>query len=547
MGAPAVVVVYGGTPAGCAAAIAAARMGANVTLVEPSPLRVGGMTAGGLGHTDLGLQGREIGGITREFYERVSAHYGDGSGSQCYQVEPHVAQLVYDAMLAEAGVRVLLGTQLLAVTKQGSELRQISVEPSGGGGPRSGRALPAAAFVDASYEGDLMAGAGVTHTVGRESSAQYGEETGGRLAPNDVLARYQFQQSVRATDEATGALLPLVYGGAIAPVGGADAKVQAYCFRPCMAKLAGGNAVPPPPPRLYRPEQWQLFRNLLATAPAPENLTASDFLYFAGPLGNSSGLASKFDVGTSGPINLDFIGESWEYPAANYSRRRAIRDAHAEYTLGLLYFLGRSNDSAVPAGLRDDVLRWGLCADEFARREEGHFPRTSLYVREARRMLGERVLVERDRVSARTKNDSIGVGSYNCDVHMVERIVVNGTGWVKNEGWLKELFEHTPWEIPFSALRPRAHEASNLLVPVALSASHVAFNGVRLEPTWSILGHAAGVAAAMVANASGRGRGARVGDVDVVALQRELRAQGQFVRADELPSAPPPQSCAQSE
>ena len=237
-----------------------------------------------------------------------------------------------------------------------------------------------------------MAAAGVTHTVGREASEQYGEETGGRLAPNDVLARYQFQQPVRATDEATGALLPLVFGGGVAPVGGADAKVQAYCFRPCMAKLAGGSAVPPPPPRRYRPEQWQLFRNLLGAAPAPENLTASDFLFFAGPLGDSSGLTGKYDVGTSGPINLDFIGESWEYPAANYSRRLAIRDAHAEYTLGLLHFLGRSNDSAVPASLRGDVLQWGLCADEFARREEGHFPRTSLYVREARRMVGELVL-----------------------------------------------------------------------------------------------------------------------------------------------------------
>ena len=165
-------------------------------------------------------------------------------------------------------------------------------------------------------------------------------------------------------------------------------------------------------------------------------------------------------------------------------------------------------------------------------------------------MVGELVLTERDRVSARTKNDSVGIGSYNCDVHMAERIVVNvnGTHWVKNEGWLKELFQHTPWEIPFSALRPRAHEASNLLVPVALSASHVAFNGVRLEPTWSILGHAEGVAAAMAASTANTKtepgvRAARVGDIDIVALQDELRAQGQFVRANEIPLAAPPQSC----
>lgn len=536
--APADVVVYGGTPAGCAAALAAALSPGNlsVALLAPSPYRVGGMTSGGLGHTDVG-DPRVIGGLTREFYQRVSAYYtGVRNTSQCYNVESHVAEKVYTAWLAEAGVHVRLASRLVAAGASGTAVTHVELSD---GLVQTGRV-----FVDASYEGDLMAAAGVRFVVGREGRARFGEESSGRMAPNFVLSRYQFQFPVNHTD-ASGSLLPLVERGPVAPVGAADSKVQAYCFRPCMSKLAGGKAVPVPPPQEYDAAEWQLLRNLLAAHPSPNELRADDFLFFAGPLGNSTGAAAKFDVGTTGPINLDYIGASWEYPNANATRREAIVTAHVRYTLGLLHFL--SNDPSVPAPLRDDVRLWGLCADEFVR--ENHFPRSSLYVREARRMVGTTILTEHDRVTNLTKPDTVGLGSYNCDVHMAEIIPVvnNGTPWVMSEGWLTHDFPHIPFELPYSMMLPEDGQAGNLLVPVATSSSHVAFGALRLEPTWSILGHAAGAAAAMAAVATPSP--ARpvvypsVRDVNVTNLQRLLRLHGQLLTAAELPPHQPVVQC----
>lgn len=346
----------------------------------------------------------------------------------------------------------------------------------------------------------------------------------------------------RSSDPKQG-LLPMVYGGEVAAVGAADQKVQAYCFRPCMTKFSGGGAVPVLTPRKYNPAHWQLVRNLFASN-AHRTFHASDFAYFAGPLGNSTGNSSKYDVGTSGPINLDVVGESWAYPDANATRRAAIVERHVEHTLGFLHFM--STDPAVPATLKQEFQEWGFCGDEFE--EEEHFPRSSLYVREARRMVGDTVFTEKDRVSSVQKDDTIGVGSYNCDVHMVETIEqrVNGTLWVLNEGWLTHDFPHVPFEMPFSLMLPRAAEALNLLVPVAVSASHVAFGAIRLEVTWSILGAAAGAAASLAASKYGSPAdgGADVHSINVQELQRILSEHGQYLNASALRASPPRQVCS---
>jgi hypothetical protein len=415
------VAIFGATPAGCAAAVAASRFNTitSVILIEPS-LRVGGMTSGGLGHTDLGLGGRELGGITREFYERVSAFYRSDknhSSTQCHEVEPHVATAVYRKMLAEANVSLMLGHRLIVAHKQPSDptaLVHLSLKDAGGQLVN----VTASVFVDASYEGDLMASAGVSYTVGRESQQEYGEAPyAGRLAPNNVLSGpynisgYQFQHAIPYRDS-DGQVLPLIYTGPTTAVGEADSKVQAYTYRPCLTKLIGGGAAPIPPPRAYDPKQWELFRRLLAATP---NAMLKDYLYFAGPLGNSSANRAKYDVGTSGPISLDFIGASWGYADANSSTRAQIADAHVQYCLGFWHFL--ATDPAVPAGLQQEMQEWGLCADEFADEEPAHFPRAALYIREARRMRSTRVVTVHDRLANTSKADSIGLGSYNCDCH----------------------------------------------------------------------------------------------------------------------------------
>lgn len=552
------VAIYGATPAGCAAAVAAGRFhkDVSVVLIEPG-LRVGGMTSGGLGHTDLGLGGKELGGITREFYERVSAYYGSSknlSATQCYQVEPHVATAVYGRMLAEANVSVMLGHRLIASQKKASDpatVESLSLEAAEGRQDGVVK-VTASVFVDASYEGDLMASAGVSYIVGRESQQEYGEVDAGRLAPNNVLSRYQFQQRLNG-GTSSGKVLPFIYAGPIATVGAADQKVQAYTFRPCMSKLSGGGAVAVPPPRAYDPLQWELFRRLLAASPDAQ---LKDYLYFAGPLGNSSKRpnGAKYDVGTNGPISLDLIGGSWEYPEANASARAQIVDAHVQYCLGFWHFL--ATDAAVPAAMQNEMRDWGLCEDEFAGEEPAHFPRSALYVREARRMRSQVVITAHDRLVNTSKADSVGLGSYNCDCHMNERIIAppihgapsassgeggggdsNGELWVLNEGWLTKYFPHMAWELPYAMMVPPPSQANNLLVPVAVSASHVAFNGVRLEPTWSVLGHAAGVAAAMAATNSSTRHA--VAEVDVPQLQALLVAAGQLVRKEQVQRVEP--------
>ena len=497
------MVVYGGTAGGVITAVSAARMGLKTALLEPGT-HVGGMVASGLSHTDVGRR-EVIGGYALEFYWRAGAWYGLPQYLQdiAWYVEPKVAERIFETMLQEAGVTVLRGRRLRekdGVRMESGRVASIEME--------NGERYTAKVFADASYEGDLMAASGVTHTWGRESAAQYGESLAG---VREETPKHQFLVDLSPYG-ADGQLLPEISRDRAGAPGSADRKVQAYNFRMIFSQDPA-NQVPYPKPEQYDPRRYELFRRLLARQPG---LGMGDVLSI-GPFPNR-----KADINNNGPFSTDYIGGSWDFPEGTYARRAEIFRAHEEYTKGLLWFL--AHDTGVPAALQAEMNRWGLAKDEFT--DHGNFP-WQLYIREARRMVGDYVMTQKDIQTDLAKPDAIGMGSYNSDSHNVER-VVNARGFVRNEGDMQVPVE--PYQIPYRILTPKRGQASNLLVPVCFSASHVAYSTLRMEPQYMILGQAAGVAASLAIRA-----GRSVQDVDTKELTRILVSQGAIL--EYVPSA----------
>ncbi|MGI8990697.1 MAG: FAD-dependent oxidoreductase [Bryobacteraceae bacterium] len=487
------VVVYGGTAGGVATAVAAAREGARVALLEPGR-HLGGMVSGGLGWTDYGKK-EAIGGISLEFFERVGRHYHE---PVTWHFEPHVAERVFDEMVKESGVRLFLERRLResgGVRKRGTSIREIVME--------KGDVFRAKIFADCTYEGDLMAQAKVSFTWGRESSAQYGESLAGVRGRTPY---HQFTVRVSPFDKA-GKLLPEVDpAGPKGEVGAADRKVQAYNFRLCLTDVKA-NRVAFERPKNYSAGRYELLARMLeAMVEKDGRVPALDKLMKPDRLPNG-----KTDVNNNGAFSTDYIGKSWAYPNASYAQREQIRQDHKEYIAGFLYFL--ANEPLVPADLRVEMNKWGLARDEFA--DTANWPR-QLYVREARRMTGPFVMTQKDIQTDLTKDDPIGMGSYNSDSHNVQR-VATADGAVENEGDMQ--VPVTPYQIPYRVLLPKREEAVNLLVPVCFSASHVAYSTVRMEPQYMILGEAAGRAAKMAID-----KDCAVQDVDTKALTAKLVA-----------------------
>lgn len=465
------VVVFGATAAGVTAAVAAREAGATTALVERGR-HVGGMVSGGLGWTDVG-DARAIGGLARRFYEAVENHYG----APVVGPEPHVAERLLTAMLG--GVDVRLGEEDVP---------------------------EAAVYVDASYEGDLMARMDVPYAVGRESRDLYGETWAGRQ-PAWRPSKHNFSVLLSPFGD-DGALLPFVRepeldgrGSPAERLGDGDGGLQAYQFRLCLTDRAD-NARPFEPPAGYDEREFELLDRYLAAS--------GDTM----PLGLVRDLLpnGKCDVNSIGPFSLNLLdGSNRDYLTGD---REAVRAHHLRYTQGFLFFLAER-------GLLDG---WGLAADEFT--DSGGWPH-QLYVRDGRRMIGEYVLREADLVEARPQPDVVALGSYNIDIREVERTwrylpEYTRIPAVFNEGYLSVAVP--PFPIPYRSLIPARADADNLLVPVCLSASHVAFGSVRMEPTLMMLGHAAGTAAAQAAR-----RGVAVQDVDVDELQRSLLDAGQVL------------------
>ncbi|MDZ4801285.1 MAG: FAD-dependent oxidoreductase [Bryobacteraceae bacterium] len=494
------LVVYGGTAGGVATAVAGARHGLKTVLLEPGR-HIGGMVSGGLSGTDVGKI-EVIGGMALEYYWRAGRHYNIDRHLQqvSWMPEPGVAEKLFRDMLDEAKVTLLTGHRLVekkGVAKQGRRVTEIVME--------NGARFRGRIFADATYEGDLMAQAGISYSTGREGVAQYNESLAGVRVHT---GNHNFPVDVQARDE-QGRLLPEISAEPRGEPGSGDKRIQAYNFR-VIATNVPENRIPWEKPEGYDVKRYELLAR---------TLTAITKHIGRAPTFNEVSLLriipnGKVDLNNRGPFSTDFIGKNYGYPDGTYAEREKIWKEHILYQKGFYYFL--ANDPRVPESLRNEVSQWGLARDEFT--DTGNWP-NQLYVREARRMVGDFVASQKDLQTERTKADYIGMGSYNSDSHNVQRHVAEN-GIVLNEGNVEVPVQ--PYQIPFRVLLPKRTEAENVLVPVCFSASHVAYSSLRMEPQYMIIGHAAGIAAALALKTSN----AAVQDVPVPELQRILAAEG---------------------
>lgn len=503
------VVVYGGTSSGAMAAIAAAKAGKSTALIEPGR-HLGGMLTGGLGRTDMDRQEALIGGLAREFFTRAGKHYGR---PLAWFFEPKVAERIVNEMVAEAGVTVALEQRLEMVRKEGGRLLAIRTH--------RGEDYAGKVFIDATYEGDLLKAAGVSYAVGREDASKYGERYAGR---QDTLpGGHQLRAAVPAIGE-DGRLLPyLAREEDVVPTGRGDGKIQAYCFRLCLTSRPE-NRRPIPKPEGYNPARFGLVKGYIKAL--GDSVRLGDFL------GISEMPNGKTDINAGGGVSTNLPGAGLEYVEASHQRRREIWEEHRSWAHGLLYFL--ANDESVPDALRARAREWGLTKDEFV--DTDGWPH-QMYIREARRMTGEFVLTERDLLKDVEKYDSVAMSQYNIDIREVQWIArtvyrfPNMRQEVLMEGYVSVPVK--PYQIPYRSLVPRFAECENLIVPAAISASHVAFASYRMEPQFMMAGHAAGVAAALAIE-----DGRPVQRIDIEKLQSLLRRQGQVLTPADRKPAP---------
>jgi hypothetical protein len=476
-------------------AVSAARQGLKTVLLEPGR-HVGGMATGGLSRTDTGTR-EVIGGLALEFYYRVGNEYQIRrfKNPVAWFYEPKVGERVMRDMLREAGATLLLEHRLAeknGVVRQGKRITEIATE--------NGDRFRGKVFADCSYEGDVMAQAKVSYTYGRESDSQYSESLAG---VRDKTPYHQFLFDVPALD-ASGNPLPEITAERPGKPGTADKGIQAYNFR-IIATNVPANRVPWPRPRNYSAGRYELLARYLEAfvknrgrSPVFHELTLIAHI----PNG-------KADFNNSGPFSTDYIGKNYGYPEGSYAERARLWQEHIDYVQGFYYFL--ANDPRVPKDLQKEVNEWGLCKDEY--QDTNHWPH-QLYVREARRMVGDLVVTQKDLQTELTKPDVIGMGSYNSDSHNIRRFV-NERGMAENEGDMQVAVK--PYQIPFRVMLPKRAEIENFVNPVTFSASHVAYSSLRMEPQYMILGHAAGVAARLAIRDN-----KPVQDVSVPELQKIL-------------------------
>jgi hypothetical protein len=523
------MVILGGTSAGVAAAIQASRLGKSVVLIEPGN-RLGGLTTGGLGQTDIGNK-QAIGGISREFYQRIRTYYEDPShwewqersdyrdGGQTrtlegedamWTFEPSAALQVYQEMIDGENIDIVFGERLnlnSGVIIEKGIIRSIRME--------SGREFSGLMFIDATYEGDLMASAGITYTTGRESNELYGENLNGVQA-NDTSLTLTGTVSVNGRNhnfvdgvdpyvekgDRNSGLLPFIDTAGPFEDGQGDHRIQAYCYRMCLTDHPE-NRIPFEKPAGYNELDYELlFRN-----------------YEAGETGfpwiNSSMPNRKTDTNNRLGFSTDFIGQNYDYPEASYEERERIREAHRNYQKGLMWSL--AYHPRMPEHIRSEVSRWGTCRDEFER-EDGW--QQQLYVRESRRMIGELVMTQHHCEGLQVVDDAIGLAAYGMDSHNVRRYI-NENGHVKNEGNV-EAHVAGPYPVSYRSILPKEEECANLFVPVCLSASHIAFGSIRMEPVFMVLGQSAAIAAALSID-----RQIAIQDLDYAELKDVLLKNGQ--------------------
>ena len=468
------VCIYGGTSAGVTAAYSAAQMGKKVIVVSPD-MRIGGLTTGGLGFTDIG-NNQAVFGVAKQFYRTLGKHYGR---LESWIFEPSVALKVMEGYLDHPNIRVIKGFRIDGIKMEGSSIADIRVIDTQG----RETTVSASYFIDATYEGDLMALSGVSYHVGREDNSVYGEEWNGV----QLLKRHQFPDGIdpyKVKGDPSSGLIWGISDADVAQTGTGDSMIQAYNFRICLTDSLE-NMIPIEKPANYDPARYELLARLMEAQPEKRELT--DYFSWSRMPGR------KTDINNKGGFSTDMIGANHGYPEGTYEERNKIIQAHKDYTLGLLYFVG--HDERVPVEIRNEVLRWGLPKDEYV--ENGHWS-PQLYVRECRRMIGEYVATQKDCEQKTVIDDWVGIAAYTMDSHNCQRVVIekNGMPMVKNEGNV-EVKVGGPFPISYRSLTPKREECTNLLVPVALSASHIAYGSIRMEPVFMVLGQACGIAASL--------------------------------------------------
>ena len=492
------VLVYGGTASGVVAAVQCARLGKSVFLLEPG-YHLGGMSSGGLGQTDIGNKAA-IGGIAREFYQRVGREYGQ---AEAWKFEPHVAEKVFFDLVNEAGVEVYFLQSLGAVERSDQRITQLTTT--------NGRGYRAEAFIDASYEGDLLAAAQVGYAVGRESNSVYDETLNG-IRPATLFHQFNVPVSPYKTSrQPDSGLLPLIQADPFGPFGGGDKRVQAYNYRMVLTKDPA-NQRPLLPPTDYRAETFEILGRYLGMMRGLGRKPQLTELMHIQPMPGG-----KTDINNNGPISINLIGGSWEYPEANHEGRVRIRKAHENYIRGFFHFL--RTDPRSPQNIREEMARWGLCRDEFA--DTQGWPH-QIYVREARRMLSDYVMTEKNCRRVELVSDSIGLAAYTMDSHNVRRVVRNG--WLENEGDV-QIGVYKPYPISFRSIVPKVGECENLAVSVCVSASHIAFGSIRMEPVFMVVGHSAATVACLSLDA-----GVPVQKLPYRTLKKKLLSDKQVLR-----------------
>lgn len=506
------VCIYGGSSAGIIAAYTAKKLGKSVLVIEPGKY-IGGLTTGGLGATDIGNK-NAITGLAREFYRKIGSHYGR---FEQWTFEPHVADKVFADMVSEARLEIVRNHRLIGVQKSDGYIKEIVVEVSDKPSKSTNIKIKAKMFLDCTYEGDLMAKAGVSYAIGREANRQYGESYNGL----QISEYHQFPDGIDpyvVPGKPESGLLYGISNAKLQKTGSGDKLIQAYNFRLCLTQDKN-NLIPFSRPDNYKPanytllarviekEGWQTINGTFQNN-KKDGKTAID---------NEGGFLIKYmphgktDFNNFGAFSTDMVGANYDYPEGNYATRKKIWKNHEDYTKGLLYFL--ANDESVPLVVRKEMQSWGFAKDEF--KDLNGFS-SQLYVREARRMIGEKVMTQKHCDGEEAVTDGIGMAAYGMDSHTCQRIVMNGM--VKNEGDV-EIPVAGPYPISYRALTPKNSECKNLLVPVCLSASHIAFGSIRMEPVFMVMGQSAATAAVMAIN-----DGVDVQNIDVAKLQKELRS-----------------------
>ncbi len=489
--------IYGGTSAGVAAALQAKRMGLKVVIAEFGR-HLGGLSASGLGATDIGNKAA-IGGISRSFYRTLGQVYPDHPtrdvDGSVWTFEPHAAETIFNDWVGENDIPVYFEQHLARVETSSGRIVEIAMEDN--------TVYRARAYIDATYEGDLMAMAGVSYHVGRESNAVYKETINGIHFGSPHHMFYAWVDPYVVPGKPDSGLIWGVQDAEPGYQGQGDSSVQAYNFRICLTNVPE-NRVPFPEPPGYDPDQFTLMARYLAAG-----VWDAMRLHKMMPRG-------KTDLNNKGAVSTDMIGMNHEWPEASYKRREELFQEHFRYNLGLLYFL--SNDDRVPDHVREEVRQWGLTKDEF--QSTGGWPH-ALYVREGRRMKSDVVMTENHCRKYVKAEDPVGLAAYTMDSHNCRRIVIDGRA--VNEGNV-EVPPTSPYGISYRSIVPKGEECTNLLVPVALSSSHIAFGSIRMEPVFMVLGQSAATAAAIALD-----RACAVQDVPYPALKERLLADGQVL------------------